>query len=206
MINYLDPSAPLINEFLGVDKAIQNIQEQLQNDLGWLGNHAFGRAFKQELVKILPGQSSRKLIYYPEVYQAGGEPLNVMPNDNLRAQSFFYVNDPIKAIDYLPGHNSIFTAPASLVVWINLKKLNVIATARTTEQLKLQVLVTLGKFSNVYVTKTFESYENVFSNYTILEEYREYMKFPYTAFRIDFDLSYRILVGDPNICYSPLKS
>lgn len=190
MISFNDADALLLTNPVGIDKAIQDVQIKLQAIL-WLGNKAYGRAFKQEENKIIAGGGSRRLIYYPEVYQDGGEPLNVMPNDSSQAQSFFYTRDPARAVDYMPLQNNIYIHPTSLILWANLGKVDPAKQGRFTEYLKAEVLGVLRSCTGLYVTQVVESYENVFSNYTITEEYRQYMKLPYTAFRIDFDLNYK---------------
>lgn len=195
MIGYINPTVPLLESPAGIDAAIQDIQIALRAGIDWLGDMAFGRAFKQEQKVITSGEASRRLVYYPEVYQVTNEPLIVMPNDNVKAQSFFYVRDPGQPIDYTPGQYNIYNYPVSLVVWGNLNLITPASKGRYTEVLKLQVLELLRANYSVEITAVFESFENVYSNYTITEDYREYMKLPYTAFRIDFNLSFKEVVA-----------
>lgn len=192
MIGYIDPEAYLLIQPVGIDKAIQNIQTKLQAQLSWL-QVAFGRAFRQEslgYVRDSEGKEVRVRYNYPEVYQKTKEPLNVMPNDNLKSACFFYTKDPGKPVDYNFLQYNAYTYGVSLIFWFNLEKIDNTKDFRFTEVLKLEVLQVLRGVTTMKVTEIYENWENILRDFTVGGNTKEYLKPPYSGFRIDFDLSY----------------
>lgn len=191
MIAYNNPVVKLMDNPAGIDAQIQAVQLVIAEKCPWL-SVVYGRAFRQEDTAVAQLQSTRHRVYYPECYQAGMEPINVMPNDNVDAQLFFYTRDPRVADNaYEPNELNLYTHRVSLIVWAQLKKVFGAGTdQRRTEELIRDVIDALRVQYAVKVTDVYEEWENIYSNYTVLEGYRQYMKPPYTAFRIDFDLDF----------------
>lgn len=190
MIAYNNPEVKLMDNPVGVDAAIQSVQLVVRAKCNWIQT-VFGRAFKQEAHRVIADQSGRKREYYPECYQNDYEPINVMPNDNLAASVFFYISDPRRSVDYETFELNNYTGSASLIVWARMDMVfGTNIDQRRTEELIRSVTDALRVCPAVKVTSVYESWENVYDNYTVLEQYRQYMKPPNTAFRIDFDLTY----------------
>lgn len=184
MVNYNNPSVALLSNAIGVDAALQELQLMLADGCPWL-EKVFGKVFiDQEYVGVNRRDNSR-----PYVYLADQEPLNVMPNDNLRAYSFFLVEDPAVYDEWIAFQNSQSGKyTISLLMWCNLKKIDPLRTERFGEELKLQLLNIIVKFSKMKVEATYESFQQVFKEFTIEEKYREFMKHPYYAVRIEGSL------------------
>lgn len=199
MNNYINPQVVLLPSASGIDAEIQNIQAKL-GSLGWL-EKVFGRCFVQkELVSpdegvermgALYGNFKREIIY-PEVYAGpNNEPLNVMPNDNLKSYCFFHVKDPIRLTEYDSfGASNTHQANVSIIFWMNLKKVDPTKKWRFTEELKLAAINQLKLYPNITVEQTFESYDRVFEGFILTEAYRQYLKPPYSGFRLECELTF----------------
>lgn len=197
MIGYNDPDVYFLTNPIGIDSEIQKIQIKFRNDLVWLQT-AFGRAFRQEgTYTSQQGEKVPKKYFYPEVYQKGREPISAMPNDNLKSACFFYTNDHGKPVDYKMLSYNSYTYKTSVVFWMNLKKIDPNKDFRFTEELKQDVLDVLRNCTSVVVLEIFENWENVLNNYSQLgnfkqysDNFKQYLKPPYSGFRIDFNLSF----------------
>jgi hypothetical protein len=109
-----------------------------------------------------------------------------MPNDNLTSYCFFTVHDPAKFTNYMPLQNlQPIEYPISIIFWMNLQKVDPSLPYRFGETLKQETVMLLARSSNLLLEKIFESYIEVFAGYTLTETYRQYLKPPYYAFRID---------------------
>lgn len=191
MIAYNNPVVKLMDAPAGIDAQIQAIQLIIADKCPWL-QVVWGRAFTQEETHVRQLQATRNRVFYPECYQTGFEPVNVMPNDNVDAQLFFYTRDPRAAFnDYQANELNFYTHPVSLIVWAQLKKVfDANIDQRRTEELIRSVNDALRVCAGVKITNIYEQWDNIYSGYTVLEDYRQYMKPPYTAFRIDFTIDF----------------
>lgn len=121
----------------------------------------------------------------PIIYWQKKEYFPAVPNDNFRAMSFFYQEDPssFPAID-----NQQYTI--NLVTWFNQDKYVrdknfSIREFFITELLTLLRRVLKGQ-ENKQSLEVHREIENVFTNYTFISETKERLKYPYQAFRIKF--------------------
>ena len=199
MNNYKNPSVVLLPNPVGIDKAIQDIQNKLSS-LNWI-EKIYGRAFLEKERKFpneadnhitdFDGNRPREIIY-PMIYGINQEPLNVMPNDLLKSQLFFLLNDPQSYPQYeaMVDTGQVQTN-VSMIFWGNLKKINPAKNYRFTEELKLEMInLLLLKCPSFIINEIFEEHDEVFSGMTLLETYRQYLKFPFTGFKISGQLNY----------------
>lgn len=182
---------------VGIDAKIKDIQTALAS-LGWL-EKIFGRATTQRNQVTPPASEKPKEIVYPEVYQDNDEPMNAMPNDNFKSYCFFTVTDPAEFLDYEPFDlQQLMRREISVIFWVNQDKITLPDGGRRNENLIVDVLAILKNEPNFTGRRIFERYDHVFQEFTITEQYRNYMKLPFTAFRITGDLVYTAF--NENVC------
>ncbi len=188
-MSYKVPNIPLITSPVGVDKAIQEIQVLLANNLLWL-DRSFGRANTGS--KKVQGRD----FYYPEVYDGSAEYLDVSPNDNLIAQSFFIVDDPEKINSFIPYQTTgLFQFNVSIIFWYNLDEVkrsqSYSYNHRFTEELKKQILeVLMLNQSNFIPDSMSESVEEIYKGYSIDNVASQTLKHPFAGLRINGILSF----------------
>jgi hypothetical protein len=188
MNSFKNPLTPLIADPKGIDKPIQDIQQALAA-LGWL-EKSFGRTW-QAYEKI-----DGKEVIYPETWQ--GEKmdlLNVMPNDNLKAQSFITINEPSEILNFRPGQYSRFRTMINVIVWFNLDQIFETVDYRHTELLKSTMMTALSTMlfdgnGAIKVSRIWEQAENVFKGFTIDRVKRQELVHPYGGFRFECELTY----------------
>lgn len=196
--SFKNPLVPLITTPVNIDRPIQEIQVELSS-LGWL-EKSFGRSWLA--VKSTQGMFGSKKITYPHVWQGvdvDGKPLDlheVMPNDNIKSQSFFKVNDPIKLLEYVPDGDSMMQANVDIIFWFNLKKIDPTIDYPFVELLKGQVLRKLSTMlfspdSSLKVLNIYEGATNVFKGYDINDLKDQELIYPWGGFRFECEITYR---------------
>lgn len=195
MFNYNNPKVELPPNPKGVDKAIQGIQVHLSNELDWLQT-VFGRANQQigELnAKEVTDKRLKNIFYFPEVWRKG-EPMNVFVNDNLTAYVFFFAPDSLEFNDYdTIGYDIPATQKVSIYFWANLSKVDPVkykVEGNYVEHLRADAVTALRKLMNFRLRESFMSYLEVFAPFTITTEFRELLKPPFVAFRIDGEVDF----------------
>ncbi len=187
--SFKNPLIPLIVNPVNIDRAIQNVQVSL-SEMGWL-EKCFGRAYNSYKRDVV----SRPSIY-PEVWQGlGKDLLNVLPNDNLKSQSFFKVEEPIEVLEYNPNGFSLMKATVSIIFWFNLKEIDDTADYRFIELLKgrTQRLLTAGDYAGTFsleVKRVYDTPEQVFRGYDINKIPAETLIQPYGGFRFETEFVY----------------
>lgn len=197
--SFKHPLVPLINQPVNIDTPIQEMQVALANALPWL-TRSFGRSWQS-----FANDSGRKPSTYPEVWQGAGQDLlNVMPNDNLDAQSFFKVEEPINILDYQWNGFSRMGATVSIIFWFNLLAIDPELNFRFVELLKGQVqrAITEAPISSGTwaIQRVWETAENVFRGYTLDLANDQTLVHPYGGFRFECSLNY--LENCPDVFYS----
>jgi hypothetical protein len=133
MVSYTDPFAPTIENPVGLDREIQRLQLLLLAQVPWL-QLSYGKAYRGSRKQA----GSGKLLYYPEVYAGGREYRDVLPNDNVQAQSFFYPTGPVVNAAREPIANTLgLTQAVDLICWANLERVHKGATHRIEHELLL---------------------------------------------------------------------
>lgn len=199
MNSFKNPLTPLITLPVNIDRPIQEIQVELAK-FGWL-QKVFGRSWLA--VKSSPGVfKSVKKKYYPQVWQgfdAEGKPMDlheVLPNDNIKSQAFFKVNDPINVLEFVLNGNSVMRANVDIIFWFNLKRIDPDIDYPYTELLKGQVLRLLSDMlfspdSSIEVKNIYEGALNVFKGYDISDIDDQELIYPWGGFRFETEITYR---------------
>jgi hypothetical protein len=187
MQSYTNPNTPIIDDPVNIDIPIQELQVQLAG-LSWL-DKSFGRAYESK--KTVNGKPH----FYPEVWQGLGlDLLNVLPNDNLVAQSFFKVEEPIETLEYQQDGYSMMRARVSLIVWFDLQRIYPALDYNYIELLKGQVqrLITTATLSssNIEIVRVWDTAREVFKGYTLTEIQDQELVYPKGGFRFECLLTY----------------
>lgn len=190
---FKNPLTPQIAEPVNIDRPIQEMQLALAQ-LGWL-EKSFGRAYNS--YKTVTGPLGQTTKAYPEVWQGLGlDLLEVLPNDNLKSQSFFRVHEPQEVIDYVMDGYSVMRATVSIIFWFNLKEIDPTIDYRYIELLKAQVqrVLTTMLFSpdsSIKVARIWDSAERVFEGYDMSNVRDQELVHPCGGFRFEIELTYR---------------
>lgn len=194
--SFKNPLTPVIADPVGIDRPIQELQQTLAA-LGWL-EKSFGRSWLSYRQDVLNG----KIVTYPQVWQGmdngkDRDLLDVMPNDNLKSQSFFKVNDPIETINYRKDLYSEKRAIVDIIFWFNLREIHATVDYRFIELLKTQAedavrkhMFTVEAWANVELVRSWEDAANVFKGYTIPDK-RPQLIHPFGGFRLETRLTWR---------------
>lgn len=162
---------------------IENIRQSLEQ-LTWL-EKSYGRAFNHAETR------DKKVIKLPKCFD-GFDYVNVLPNDKLKAQSFIACKGPEKTDEFNRDSNNIKSRDLSLIVWVNLKKIDGTRREIFTHELKQDVEAILATFPEVEkVNQIFdEKVEDIFQGYNIVDIDTQYLMYPYQGFRIDFSVKW----------------
>lgn len=163
------------------DKVIVEVQKALADNLPWL-DHSFGRA--ERLVKVING----KKYYSPNVYIGRNEYRLITPDDAVGNYSFFVLGEP-QNVEYYPGMQNSLTTNFSLIVWLDMRRVETY-DERNTEAVKRDILRVLNggvhlRTGSVSINTIYERAENVFKEYTLDEIDNQYIMHPFAAFRFE---------------------
>ncbi|GAA3940409.1 hypothetical protein [Hymenobacter algoricola] len=182
MVSYLNPQAPTLPNPIGLDKEIQRVQLLLAAKLPWL-QVSYGRAYRSGR------KDGTKTIYYPEVYDGEREYRDVLPNDNVSAQSFFYPRDPASNPDSAPTPLGLaLNQPVDLIFWVNLRALDPAKDYRFEAELLRDVLRVLSN-NSIAVQRVYTTAEEVFKGFSMDVVAEQVFRMPYAGFRIQCELS-----------------
>lgn len=189
-----DNNAPVIKNPVMLDKIIGEIQTGLVENIPWL-DVAFGRS--QRLTKVMNG----KRIVTPNVYCGGwngrgeNDYIETSPDSKIGNFSFFEIEDP-QTIDGGPWAREI-TAPFSLIVWFDLRRVYNEAENRNTELLKAEILRVLNgragwhlTHGRVTVNRIYERAENIYRGYSLSEVDNQFLMHPFAGFRFEGELQF----------------
>jgi hypothetical protein len=182
MVTYLNPTAPTLPNPVGLDRELQRLQLLLAERLGWL-QVSYGKAHRHT------EKRGSKTVTLPKVYDGAGEYRDVLPNDNVAAQSFFLPRDPasvIAAQEPMPG-----TLPLAQVVdyifWGNLEKIEPGRADRFETELLHDVLKVLNG-AGVLVQRVYTTPEEVFRGFSVELVPDKVLRHPYVGFRVQLEV------------------
>lgn len=202
--SFKKPQIILIENPVGIDAPIQDIQAAIGAGCTWL-DKVFGRAFLAR--KSGRGEVGATEKLYPHVWQGlteGGarDLLEVLPNDNLNAQMFVKVEEPIQVTEYLTPGDASYLANIALIFWFNYQRIDNTIPYPFGELLKGQVMRALSNMtfsdpdSNISVTRIYETPEQIFAGYTMELKRLQECIYPWGGFRFDLVLHFRDTCGD----------
>lgn len=159
------------------DRLISDIQDGLADGISWL-DHIFPRA--ERLVKMING----KRYYSANIYLDGNDYELIEPDSNLGNFAFFYLDDA-QGVNHVAGDTFRLKCSFSLIVWVDIRKIN---ETRDTEAAKQEVLRVLtdgirlksGRFN---ITKIYERAETVFKDFTLSELDNQFFMHPFYGWR-----------------------
>lgn len=192
--SYINPEIIIPSDAVGIDKAIGDVQTRLGAKLTWV-EKIFGKCTVQhEFMKQTTDKSSKtKETIFPQVYSKTGEPYNLMMNDNLKSYCFFVVHDPgtFQNYDYMQSQHFI-KRDVSIIFWMNCIKVLPDTKKPINEELIISVVEALKYYPDFNFNQVFETYKKIYEGFTIDENLRQYMKFPYSGFRIDGEITFPV--------------
>lgn len=168
-----------------VDAVIQDIQTAFEVDLvAWLQY-----VYAKTKIGVMKNEDG-SVATYPQVYKNDGKYLDIRPRSETRSFIFFEVNDPSEIS--LTGDVDENTYDLSIVCWFNLKSIDPSRTEDFTMELVNDVLKSLDNIVSLSDKITVGSVEinpeNAFDKYTLPQDDTQYMLFPYSGFKINFDV------------------
>lgn len=196
MNSFKSPLTPQITNPVGIDRPIQELQNTIAA-LGWI-EKSFARAYTSYRHDI----PTNKLIIYPEVWQGrtgsgnhDADMLNVMPNDNLKSQSFIKVDDPTSTVERVSNGKSRMGVTIQIIIWFDIRQIDKTVPYRFTEVLKAQAQAAIAncqltKESSVSILRIYEEADNVFRGYTIDKVKNQELVHPFGGFRFECSLLY----------------
>jgi hypothetical protein len=193
MNGYINPQIFAPENPVGLDKEFFKLQIDLADSN--IIEKVFGRAHLQKDLITRKGFDSetrrdtvgRTTILAPYSYLKNEEPINLMPNDNVKSQSFFQLNDQERITDEGPLVKTFFaSAPCSLILWGNINFMS----EGSPEEVKIKILEILKRNPKLILKETYQSFDQIFSRYTITDNMINYNKLPYFGIRFDFKIDY----------------
>lgn len=199
MQSYHNPQVYNIQNPKGLDFAISKLQAKL-SALSFL-ELIYGRAYVQQQQKT--AEEKNKPLkrmgteYFPETWGKNYEPVNCMPNDNVKGMCFFLQRDPgVQASNnaqILPNQLSI-RQPISAIFWLNLQKIDRTKKYKYSEELKQLIIYQLTREASFSFDQTYEDLRRVYDPFNITDNvYDKYVKPPYYALRVDGYINYDVL-------------
>lgn len=167
------------------DRVIQDLQQGLADNLSWL-DYSFGRA--ERLIKDIEGRR----IYTPNVYVGDNDYELVLPDTvKFGNYAFWVLDEPREVVNESPIEIRL-TVPASLIIWVDMRKVGQETDERNTEAVIEQVMMTLKQI-RIYkgaftVGRIYEKAENVFAGFTLDEVQNQFMMAPYYGWRFYGDM------------------
>lgn len=187
MVSYVNPKAPTLPHATGFDEEIQRLQLLLAAALPWLAV-SYGKAYRAS--RREGGAPKGKLLYYPQVYDGQREYRDVLPNDNVQAQSFFFPTGPAVNPEREPLPGTLgFTMAVDLIVWANLALVDSTKDYRYEAELLQDVVRVLNQDGQSLITRVFTAPEEVFRGFSVEVVPEKVLKAPYAGFRISLELN-----------------
>lgn len=185
MINLQNPSIPIQQDPVEIDRVIIDLQTVLSNNLPWL-TQPYGRAYKNLDV------SNGSRLYYPQVYLGKDrlEPkyLTITPDNDKEGQCFFYVERETLS-EQQQGQYGFLNYNLSIIFSVNLDLINSslletdLFTANLVKDVREVLRQNLGKEYQLTVTTVDYLIERVFSGFNI--EIQTIEKAPLQHFRFN---------------------
>ena len=168
----------------GLDLVIHNLQSLLADKFDWMT--VFHRAYPFREY----WSEERKTHTVPKVWVGANEYMNVLPNDFLIGQAFFYVTDDEKQMESDLQFGSTFRTEVSLIIWVNTASMPGHTTGPSIAKLKKEINEILNDHISVskIESMTDQDAESVFNGFTIEDVDTQYLMLPYAGLRVNMVL------------------
>ena len=190
MILLQNPDLPTPTAAIEIDAAIISINSLLQANLSWLSN-PYGRAYKNI------DASTGNTLFFPEVYLGkqnnSQRYINVMPDNDKRAQCFFYVTKE-NILNFESGQYGFLSYDVAIIFTANME---LVKRALLETEIFQQTLVaqvrdvitrkTLGVSYKITLNSVDYLFENVFAEFNIPKP-EQLEKAPFTHFRMNCNI------------------
>ena len=175
------------------EAVIQEMQVQLGAGLQWL-DHIFGKAEKtvcdhNVLRQYYQKHEHREAFYLPSVYIGGGKYESIVPDRrDWGNYAFFYMEEPqeVSGGRRVPPYFDL-EGTVNMIVWGDSRDIEA-EDDRNLESIKNEVLNVMGGMQltsgRVEWERVYEQDKGVFEEYSMNEEFGQYMLWPYFAFRV----------------------
>jgi len=172
---------------VGIDTVINNINDLVFTDLGWISTAEFPINYTA-YHRALKNPINNGLV--PEVYEIEegtvfGEYTQVLYDDNLDASSFFYTSDSIDTID----NGRMFNTNLSMVFQVDLSKVADNIYHRGDSEIHRIVVNAINKGIYGKVSSVVTGIPNVYSEFDQSQIQFTDMH-PFHCFRVDIDVNY----------------
>ena len=128
--------------------------------------------------------------YKPQIYLKSKEWFNLLPDDTVKAFSFFYTNSPKNNFS---DDKINWTQTINLVVWANLSLIDPTEDSIFKENLiqQVQQIIIDNQFYDIIegVVNIYDDFDSTWTDFDIInEDYARFIKGNTTTFRIEFDV------------------
>lgn len=188
-MTYANPTILAITNPIGLDRVIEDLRNDLST-IPWL-EKCFGRAWTFS-EKDETDETRKAKLKVPKCYTSEGEYLNVLPNDNLIAQSFIACESEERWMAYVnTGPDNPKERNLNIIFWVNLKQIDPNKEYIFTEELKKDVEKVIRPNPYVKSINSFfdEKPEDVFAGYDINKD-SQYLMYPYAGMRFNITVGY----------------
>ena len=175
------------------EAVIQEMQVQLGTGLAWL-DHIFGKAEKtvcdhNVLRQYYQKHEHREAFYLPSVYVGNGKYESIVPDRrDWGNYAFFYLEEPqeVSGGRRVPPYFDL-EGTVNVIVWGDSRDIEA-EDDRNLESIKNEVLNVLGGMQlttgRVEWERVYEQDKGVFEEYSMNEEFGQYMLWPFFGFRV----------------------
>ena len=172
---------------VGIDKIVSKLNSSISScaALSFL-EYNFPRA---ERKRTLDGENI-SANYKPQIYLKSKEWFNLLPDDTVKAFSFFYTNSPKTNFS---DDKINWTQTINLVVWANLSAIDPTEDSIFKENLiqQAQQVVISNQFYDTIedVVNIYDDFDSTWTDFNIInEDYARFIKGNTTTFRIEFNV------------------
>lgn len=184
MADYTSKTAPTKENPIGLEVPVKSIQLDLAT-ITWL-ELSYGRAI---LLPVEPGNNKQ----VPMVYVGGRQHKEVLPNDNLKSQSFIAITSPETIEEF--NHNAksqTKEVDIAIIIWVNFEKIDPNRKDIFIEELKNNVAEVLA--FNEHIISIDEIIDEnalvIFSPYNIDICDNELLMYPYGGMRFNCTIGF----------------
>lgn len=170
----------------GLDGAITALQTSIAS-LPWLAK-SFHRAYLHQEV----GELNRLNLRLPKVWEGKNEWLDVLPNDNVVSQSFFWPISDESIMEYEKPSDPTVECDIALIVWVNTKKLagHISGPSLAVQKADVINLLKVHPATVNILSVTDRSAEDIFDPFTIDDQNTHRTMLPYAGFRVEFTVKF----------------